>query len=82
MIGLYFSELDRDGWFQLKYADSFDEFKDFKDNTDRISVKTMSPQEFIEHYEKPYKPVVITGITETWKAVDKWTVPVGAFCAS
>ena len=73
-----FSELDREGWYQLKYAECFDEFKKFTDNTKRISVKETSPQEFIERYEKPYKPVVITGITETWKAVEKWTVLVSA----
>lgn len=72
------AELDKEAWYQLKYADCFDEFKQFKDNTERISVNEVSKQEFIERYEKPYKPVVITDITNTWKAVDKWTLPVSS----
>ncbi|XP_065211788.1 bifunctional arginine demethylase and lysyl-hydroxylase PSR [Planococcus citri] len=68
-------ELDKEAWYQAKYADHFDEFKRFEDNTERISVKCVSPEEFIERFEKPYKPVVIQGATDHWKATEKWTVP-------
>lgn len=33
----------------------------------------MSPEEFIEKYEKIYKPVVITNAQTNWKANHKWT---------
>lgn len=76
---LLFLELDKEAWYQAKYADNFDEFKRFEDNTERISVKCVSPEEFIERYEKPYKPVVIQNITDHWKATEKWTIPVSEF---
>lgn len=69
-------ELDKEAWYQLKYVDCFDDFKNFTDNTERISVKDVSPEEFIERFEKPYKPVVIQGITDHWKATEKWNLPV------
>lgn len=72
--------MDKEAWYQLQYADCFDEFKKFTDNTERISVKQVTPEEFIERYEKPYKPVVIQGMTEGWKAVEKWTLPVCDIC--
>lgn len=71
-----FIELDKEAWCLLKYADCFDEFRNFKDNTERISVKDVSSEEFIQRYEQPYKPVVIQGMTDHWKAVEKWTLPV------
>lgn len=73
---LRFAELDKEAWYQLKYVECFDEFKNFVDNTERIQVKDVSPELFIERYEKPYKPVVIQGSTDSWKAVEKWTIPV------
>lgn len=33
----------------------------------------VSPEEFIDKYEKIYKPVVITGVQTDWKANHKWT---------
>ncbi len=71
--------MDREAWYQLKYADNFDEFKRFTENTERISVKKVTPVEFIERFEKPYTPVVIQDIIENWKAVEKWTLPVRIF---
>lgn len=67
---------DKGAWYQLGYANRFDNFTKVKDNVERIHVKDVSPQAFIEKYEKPYKPVVIQGIQENWDAHQKWTLEV------
>lgn len=69
-----FSELaDKHQWTALKYASNFEEFLKCKDNVDRIDVNTCTPDEFIEKYEKIYKPVVITNVQTNWRANHKWT---------
>lgn len=71
-----FTELnDKSGdWTAQKYANNFDEFRDFIDNCDRIDANEVDEQSFIERYERPYKPVVITGAQLDWKAGQKWTL--------
>ncbi|GFW24256.1 bifunctional arginine demethylase and lysyl-hydroxylase JMJD6-A [Trichonephila clavipes] len=64
---------DKDGWTKLGYASTFNlDWKTVKDNVERINVNDVSADVFIEKYEKLYKPVVITGCTEKWKACHKW----------
>jgi histone arginine demethylase JMJD6 len=46
------------------------------DTVERIHVKEVSVQEFIDKFEAPYKPVVILGSQEEWKASYKWTLEV------
>lgn len=46
----------------MDYANNFDEFWKFDDNCDRIDVKDVNCDEFIERYEKVNKPVVIEGV--------------------
>lgn len=58
----------------MKYATNFDEFLKCNDNVDRISENEVTPEEFIEKYEKIYKPVVITNVQTNWKANHKWTL--------
>lgn len=70
------SELDKVAWTQLGYVNQFDKFRLVEDNIERIDVNQVSPQEFIEKFEKPYKPVVIRGIEDSWKARQKWTLDV------
>ncbi|GIY57811.1 bifunctional arginine demethylase and lysyl-hydroxylase JMJD6, partial [Caerostris extrusa] len=66
---------DGNGWIKLNYAETFDlSLCNIKDNVERISVKDVSRDVFIEKYEKLYKPVVITGCTDHWKASYKWTL--------
>lgn len=65
---------DKYQWTALKYATNFDEFLKCNDNVDRISENEVSPDEFIEKYEKIYKPVVITNVQTNWKANHKWTL--------
>lgn len=66
---------DKDGWTKLDYASTFNlDLKAMKDNVERIHVDDVSPDVFIERYEKLYKPVVIKGCTDKWKACNKWTL--------
>jgi len=37
-------------------------------------VKTISPEEFMEKYVKPQKPVVIEQLTHDWPAYEKWSL--------
>lgn len=60
----------------LGYVDHFDSFSTVNDNVERIHVKDFPPSEFIEKYERLYKPVVICGIQDNWKAKHKWTLEV------
>lgn len=71
------SELNGKGaWYELGYEEKFASYKNVIENVERIHVKDYSPQEFIEKYEKPNKPVVIKGITDNWNANYKWTLEV------
>uniref|UniRef100_A0A1B6E1K2 JmjC domain-containing protein n=1 Tax=Clastoptera arizonana TaxID=38151 RepID=A0A1B6E1K2_9HEMI len=67
-------ELDKVSWAQLGYANQFDTFKMVEDSVKRINSNIMSPQEFIEKFEKPYIPAVICGVQDSWKARQKWTI--------
>ncbi|VEN56451.1 unnamed protein product [Callosobruchus maculatus] len=68
-------ELNTKGaWRQQGYASHFEKFKQFTDNCERISVTNCSHHDFISRYERPYKPVVITGCQQHWKAQEKWTL--------
>jgi histone arginine demethylase JMJD6 len=49
------------------------------DGVDRIHVSDVPPNDFIERFEAPYKPVVILGAQDNWKALEKWTVEVTLF---
>ncbi|KAL4704422.1 hypothetical protein ACJJTC_000421 [Scirpophaga incertulas] len=61
-------------WTALKYSENFEEFLKCNDNVDRIDNNKVSKQEFIDKYEKIYKPVVITNVQSHWKANHKWTL--------
>lgn len=61
-------------WYQLKYANDFERFRNFTDNCPRIEQSKVSLTQFIEEYERPYKPVVITGTQIEWRANEKWTL--------
>jgi len=37
-------------------------------------VKTISPEDFLEKYVKPQKPVVIEELTHDWPAYEKWSL--------
>jgi histone arginine demethylase JMJD6 len=73
----FLSELnDKGDWSSLGHVDQFDSYSAVNDNVERIHVKDFPPGEFIEKYERLYKPVVICGIQNNWKAKHKWTCEV------
>jgi len=69
------SELDaRRGWNSQGLAKAFEGVKwNFTDNVQRVDARSISKEEFVEKYEKPLIPVVLTHVTETWAAREKWT---------
>jgi len=77
ICNIYFLELsDKYAWHALGYADNFKPFTIVHDNVDRIDVESVSPEAFVEKYERPYKPVVIRGLQNNWRAAYKWTLEV------
>ena len=76
-LTVLFTELaDKAAWTQHNYHKNFDKFWDFKDNAERVNESDLTIEEFIEKFEKPYKPVIIQGVQNDWKANHKWTVEV------
>ncbi|XP_050441237.1 bifunctional arginine demethylase and lysyl-hydroxylase PSR [Adelges cooleyi] len=65
---------DKDAWHTFKYADNFKPFTIVNDNVERINVENVSPDVFVEKYERPYKPVVVRGLQNSWRATHKWTL--------
>jgi hypothetical protein len=38
-----------------------------------LHLQDLTPERFVELFEAPRQPVVITGLTDTWPAVQQWT---------
>ena len=53
---------DKGAWTAHRYVDRFCDFEKFQDNCERIHVKDVTQQQFIDRFEKFYKPVVIEGV--------------------
>ncbi|XP_057365500.1 bifunctional arginine demethylase and lysyl-hydroxylase JMJD6-like [Daphnia carinata] len=61
-------------WVEQCYYKNFKPFTVFTDSALRISVDKVSPQEFIDRFERPYLPVVILDVQREWMANYKWTI--------
>ena len=66
-----------EGWTKLNYAENFDtSLGTVRDNVPRQDCNKISKSEFVERYEKPRIPVVLTHTMDHWKSMRKWTVEV------
>uniref|UniRef100_A0A8C5CX15 Jumonji domain containing 6, arginine demethylase and lysine hydroxylase n=1 Tax=Gadus morhua TaxID=8049 RepID=A0A8C5CX15_GADMO len=66
---------DSSDWTKHGYSDSFDlSHHTVKDNVERVDTLRLTPEEFIQRFERPYKPVVLQNSQESWPARHKWTV--------
>lgn len=66
-----------DEWSSLNLARKFDLSLDSiarRDTLQRISVKLVSHREFVEKIERLFIPVVLTDVTDSWAAREKWTL--------
>ena len=80
-VCIFFSELcrEKNGWRTQNYVDTFDlSFSTVKDNVERVDASKLSYEEFVERYERPYKPVVLTNVQNDWAANYKWTTDVSS----
>ena len=64
-------------WHKYNYYKTFDVSLDSApDNIERIDGNHVSVEDFIEYYERPYKPVVIQNTQTDWLTKEKWTIEV------
>ncbi|XP_061605726.1 bifunctional arginine demethylase and lysyl-hydroxylase JMJD6 [Phyllopteryx taeniolatus] len=62
-------------WIKHAYHDTFNvSHSSVKDNVERVDALRLSPEDFIERFERPYKPVVLLRCQESWAARQKWTL--------
>lgn len=76
------SELKGDeGWSDHKFWRTFPIGREVvKDSCERISYLDIDEQAFVERFERPNIPVVITDCQLEWQATRKWTIEVNLDC--
>jgi histone arginine demethylase JMJD6 len=64
-------------WYKHQYYKNFNlDYSKIPDKIDRIDVNKVSIDEFIERYERPYKPCILLNSQNDWMAKEKWTLEV------
>lgn len=43
------------------------------DGLERVDASTLTLEQFVERYERPRRPVMITGLCGGWRAAQEWT---------
>jgi len=62
------------GWRGFHYQEWFDTVAPINDTVPRIDYDQVSQEEFVNKYELPGLPVVITNAQSKWQAQQKWTI--------
>ena len=67
-----------EAWHKFNFYSNFDErfCRNLPDNIERIDARQVSVDQFIDKYERPYKPCIITNTQTSWTAPEKWTLKV------
>lgn len=65
-------ELNHFGWDTLGLAEKFT-LSECRENIVRVDGSKLSLNEFRERFERPRIPCIITHLTESWQANEKWT---------
>lgn len=74
---LQIAELKEFGWDTLHLLERFDCSLDkCADDLERVDGSTLTIEEFVEKYEKPRKPVILTNLQTGWQAGQKWNLEV------
>ena len=65
-------------WSALNYAATLDcSLESVRDNVERVDASVLSHRDFVERYERAYKPVVLLNVQKKWNALESWTIEVG-----
>ena len=70
------------GWTKHNFVSDFDmslEDTIARDNVQRVDVRQISQDEFVEKYDIPKVPAVLTHVQDHWLARKKWTKEVILF---
>jgi len=68
-------ELKEFGWDTMHMAERLDlDIASVSDELERIDGREVSVEDFIERYERPRRPVVITNLQTDWPASVKWNL--------
>lgn len=70
-------ELSDINWSSEGYYKTFGELSEglMIDSIERVDATKITVEEF-KNYEGRHVPVLLTGLTDSWSANQKWTVPV------
>lgn len=67
-------ELKGFGWDALHLNERFPlDSSICKNELERIDANSITLEEFVNRYEKPYRPIILTNTQTEWKANEKWT---------